>query len=182
VTDQLRLAYVLVTAVLKFNGTPWLPPEWDLGQIRFFGDHALLENNLFEHLHLVTNITINNPNLVVMEDVQSTGMQAPQPSPHDTLLSQGVRNLTLHSLGACLAQIGDWEFRDKADVSEIRRMAARGSRLGSRFHQIVQKCLYCDFGCGDDLKDPKLQRALCNDVVQPLDDMMKCLDIGTAPA
>jgi hypothetical protein len=64
--------------------------------------------------------------------------------------------------------------------------AKRMSRLvsaqsGSRYGEIVRKCLACDFGRGDDLSQPALQEGVYREVVcelMELEDLLRAMNLG----
>jgi hypothetical protein len=91
----------------------------------------------------------------------------------------GIRNVTLHSLGAALLQIGRWKSMDTEDVVLVCKAAAKPSRLGPRYDDLTTKCLYCDFGFGADLNKPQLQGAIYESVVYELEQMGGVLEAGS---
>jgi hypothetical protein len=114
-----------------------------------------------------------------MEGIDSTGMSQESPQSIDeTMLVYGIRNLTLHSLGVVLLQIGRWSRVEADDILQVRRLAQQVPRLGPKYRDLMQKCLNCDFGCGSSLTRPQLQQAVFEDVVEELDAMIRCLDIS----
>ena len=51
-----------------------------------------------------------------------------------------------------------------------RRLAkAADTDMGRNYHRIVERLVKCDFGCGNDLNDWRLQIAFYNDVICPPD-------------
>ena len=54
------------------------------------------------------------------------------------------------------------------------------AKMGGRYGEVVRKCLYCDFGKGDDLNQPGLQEAFYSEVVcelEKLEDSFKGLQL-----
>ena len=49
--------------------------------------------------------------------------------------------------------------------------------LGPRYQRIVQKCLQCNFGFGNDLETTNLQSAVYRGVVSELETMIDSLSI-----
>ena len=99
-------------------------------------------------------------------------------------LQSSIRNQFLFSLGIILVelgfrksfkdlqeQIGD-EISGKSEyVSAIRLAESLSKRMGSVYGNIVKQCLKCDFGCGEDLNNPKLQATFYKTVVQGLEGL-----------
>ena len=179
VRDQIRLAHALVIAVLKYGSTPWLSRDWSLDHIWFFGDQCQLSNELINHLHLVVDLIQDerSDSVTMDNNPQATTIPLTEEVLEDALLLHGIRDLTLYNLGVCPMQIGQWEVGDSYDVVGVRRVVAGSVLLGPRYQRLVRKCLNCDFGRGEDLQNRALQKALYNDVVRPLDEMMQALDL-----
>ncbi|KAK4233259.1 hypothetical protein C8A03DRAFT_39047 [Achaetomium macrosporum] len=101
-------------------------------------------------------------------------------SDHDAQLLCGIRNVTLHSLGVALLQIGRWELLHTQDLVVIRKAAAKPSRLGPRYDDLTARCLWCDFGFGADLNKPQLQEAIYERVIHELEQMVDLLERADA--
>ncbi|PNP37437.1 hypothetical protein TGAMA5MH_10671 [Trichoderma gamsii] len=177
IVSQLRLAHRLVSAVLKFNSTPWLKELWNVGDLAFFRQGNDLAESL-QTLHFGVELTHN---ALGSED---TAMELESPaslvhlSIEDAQYKHGVRNATLYSLGAALLAIGRWERVDHNDIEGIRRLASQRSYLGPVYQELTQKVLDCDFGYGKDLKKPRLQEAIYEMVILELESMIASLDIS----
>ncbi|KAK8060008.1 hypothetical protein PG996_009938 [Apiospora saccharicola] len=174
VPAQLRLALSLVKGVLQFQSTPWLQPLWRLQDLSFFQVNEGLAASL-DTLHIGTELTKGKQRDTVMAN-GSEDLASAQ-------LVHGIRNLTMHSLGVALLQIGQWDALKPEDIVEVRRIAdlsARDSRLGPRFQKLTQQCLDCDFGFGKDLNQPELQNAIYRDVVCELEGLIQTLE-GRSP-
>jgi hypothetical protein len=179
VVDQLRLARTIVSAVLYFSSTPWLAEYWGMKDLCFFLDHNDLQTSL-RTLNLgVRFLGTDGAQLEsTMEGVDGSDV-GKEPSPaavDETMLVYGIRNLTLHSLGVVLLQIGRWNRVDPSDIVQVRRLAQEVPRIGPKYRDLMQKCLNCDFGCGSNLARPQLQQAVYEDVVEELDAMIRSLD------
>ncbi|KAK8051671.1 hypothetical protein PG993_003056 [Apiospora rasikravindrae] len=160
VPSQLRLALSLVKGVLQFQSTPWLQPLWRLQDLSFFQVNESLAASLAT-VHIGTELTKGKQRDTVMANGSEDLGNAQ--------LVHGIRNLTMHSLGVALLQIGQWDALKPDDIAEVRRIADlsfHDSRLGPRFQRITQQCLDCDFGFGKDLSQPELQGAIYRDVVR----------------
>ncbi|KAL6901508.1 hypothetical protein GGI43DRAFT_358302 [Trichoderma evansii] len=177
IVSQLRLAHRLVSAVLKFNSTPWLNELWNTGDLSFFRQGDDLPRSL-QTLHFGVELIHNAP------DSEDSAMEVESPVNlghlpiEDAQYKHGVRNVTLFSLGAALLAIGRWERIDHNDIEGIRRLASQPSYLGAVYQELTQKVLDCDFGYGKDLKKPRLQEAIYEMVVLELESMIASLDIS----
>jgi hypothetical protein len=178
--DQLKLARTIVSAVLHFSSTPWLAEYWGMKDLCFFLDCNDLATSL-RTLNLGVRFLGSDAAQLegAMDGVDSTNVsQESPPAMDEAMLLYGIRNMTLHSLGAVLLQIGTWNRVEADDVLQVRRLAQQVPRLGPKYRDLMQKCLNCDFGCGSNLTRPQLQQAVYEDVFEELDDMIKCLDIS----
>jgi hypothetical protein len=177
VVGQLRLAHRLVSAVLKFNSTPWLNEVWSVGDLAFFRQGDDLTMSL-QTLHFGVELNHGGSELgdSAME-VESPASLA-HSSIEDAQYKNGVRNVTLYSLGAALLAIGRWERIDHNDIEGVRRLASQSCYLGPVYQELTQKVLDCDFGYGKDLKKPRLQEAIYETVVLELESMIASLDIS----
>jgi hypothetical protein len=184
VLHQLTLAYKLAAAVLQYYSTPWLPEDWDLQQVAYFTDDSQVPekdiSRKLQSLHLGT------------EFPSKTAVVLPQSQQEleDLKSVYGIRNLCLAKLGVALLEIclrGDFEISSSGsisnDVFHARRLLEKGHHslmtFGRRYLEIVRKCIYCDFGCGDRLDDESLRDAVYTEVVCRLEDVMndwkKCI-------
>ncbi|RYO91596.1 hypothetical protein DL764_008264 [Monosporascus ibericus] len=170
ISQQVRQALNLVQGVLKFHSTPWLPPYWRLQDLSYFEATEGLADSL-STLHVSTELSQGQQCGPLMAGANS-GML-------NTQRAWGIRNLTMHSLGVALLQIGQWDPLKPDDVVEVRRVAdiaERDSRLGPRYQKITQQCLDCDFGFGKDLAQLELQNAIYRDVVCELESLICALE------
>lgn len=187
VAEQLRLALKLVRAVLQFHATPWLKPLWHLQDLAYFQTDEGLSASL-STLHISTELVRRHPQQrdphdALMVDIDRLPNGKASSSEHELLVEAqrecGIRNLTMHSLGVALLQIGQWDPLRPDNIVEIRRvadLAASGSRLGPRYQRLTQKCLECDFGFGKDLAQPELQGAVYRDVACELEELISSLE------
>lgn len=183
VPEQVRLALKLVKGVLQFHSTPWLQPYWRLQDLSFFPTEDGLATSL-STLHISAELSKQQRvccDDAVMLDNHST--PGDEDGLIDAQLACGIRNMTMHSLGVALLQIGQWNVLRPDDIVEVRKvadLAGRDSRLGPRYQKITQQCLDCDFGVGKKLDDPQLQAAIYRDVVCELESLVSTLE-GTLP-
>lgn len=173
--EKIRLAKSLAMAVLQYHATPWLKLSWRSEDIFFFDRDELSvpQGKLFlKEPHL--NVKIRGPD-----------GQLPESS---TLAARSlVRNPLLFGLGIVLIEIAnsstlqglqqssdldDGQENEYTEYHVAKRLAnSLGREMGASYGKIVQKLLYCDFGCGDDLNDPELQARLHKDIVCELDEL-----------
>ena len=172
--ERLHLARLLATAVLQYHATPWLKGSWRSQDIYFFG--------LDEKSTLQQCLSLPAPHLNVC--VKGPNASLSRASAFSTL--GPIRNPLIFGLGVVLLEIGHAKtmktLQQPRDIQSnedqlteylaaIRLAGSIGRELGSTYGQIVQKCLYCDFGCGDDLNNPKLQAGFYQDVIKELEKL-----------
>ncbi|KAH6661153.1 hypothetical protein BKA67DRAFT_76623 [Truncatella angustata] len=168
VPQQVSIALRLARSVLRLHSTPWLQPLWTLRDLSYFQTDECLATSL-ETLH-ITNELLHQRLDSVMTDANVL-VQAQREC--------GIRNLTMHSLGVALLQIGQWNSLKPDDIADVRRiadLAGHDSRLGPRYQKIAQRCMDCDFGFGKDLAQPELQNAVYRDVVCELESLVRTLE------
>ncbi|PTB76785.1 hypothetical protein M440DRAFT_1438535 [Trichoderma longibrachiatum ATCC 18648] len=178
VVGQLQLAHRLVSAVLKFNSTPWLNEAWSVRDLAFFRQGEDLTMYL-QTLHFGVELIQSKPEPA--DSMSPMDVESPanlSQSFEDAQYKHGVRNITLYSLGAALLAIGRWERIDHNDIEGVRRLASQPCYLGPVYQELTQKVLDCDFGYGKDLKKPRLQEAIYEMVVLELESMIATLDIS----
>ncbi|KAI0140403.1 hypothetical protein BJ166DRAFT_542961 [Pestalotiopsis sp. NC0098] len=174
IPDQLQLALTLARGMLLFNPSPWWRSYWSLENVYYFpsnNDDADLAKSL-QTLHLSAEI---DPRQAMRDESYMSGRLSPA-EPQDAGEAQllyGIRNLALYSLGVALLQIDRWSTMNGDDVVAIRRLARQTSRLGPRFQEVVQKCVDCDFGQGDDLEKPMLRNAVYGSVICEIEDLIR---------
>ncbi|KAF4474658.1 hypothetical protein FAGAP_12779 [Fusarium agapanthi] len=171
VPSQLQLALRIVLAVLKFNSTSWLGECWGLQDLYFFEQGSDLTASL-RTLHIGVDWSKRSP-MEPME-VDSAGDAR---SFEDAKLVHGIRNATIYNLGVALLAIGRWAPVDSNDILHVRQMACQTCPLGSKYHEMTQKVLECDFGCGKDLSRPQLQQAIYDGIVLELESMIASLSL-----
>ncbi|KAF2176640.1 hypothetical protein K469DRAFT_606524 [Zopfia rhizophila CBS 207.26] len=193
--DQLTLAIKLTRTVLQFHSTAWLKECWSLADLALFGDRSQLSEDTLRKLHLTSQMPDSasiEPCDTAMEGVEA--MQTPVAlTPEQAELNHGIRNLAIFNLGKALLQIGCWrplhilhqmKLRQQHDPHYIKtaRFVASGRLLpglGPKYRDIVQKCLYNDFGFGHDLNKEELQTAINNQVISELESMIKDWSISS---
>lgn len=181
VVDQLKLARNMVVAVLKFHSTPWLQQYFVADDFRFFEVDTKLSSSL-RTLHFSVDLISKGRT----EPSESCMQGIDMPDTSEALIEEvenarmqyGIRNMTLWSLGAILLQIGRWsKISSLDDVVIVRKLSSQVPPLGPRYQQLTKKCLDCDFGYGDDLSKSRLQKALYENLVCELTEMIEGLSI-----
>lgn len=170
--EQLRLALRLARSVLQYHSTPWWRRNWCLSDLSYYQIDEELSTSLAT-LHIDAKL-VSRTDHMAMQRVLTEVPTAPQDDDAEMLC--GIRNVTLHSLGVALLQIGWWECLDTEDIVAVRKAASKPSRLGPRYDELTAKCLYCDFGFGADLNKPQLQGAIYENVVYELEQMVGLLE------
>ncbi|KAH7232464.1 hypothetical protein B0J15DRAFT_409110 [Fusarium solani] len=171
VPNQLQLALRIVLAVLKFNSTSWLGECWSLQDLYFFEQDSDLTASL-RTLHIGIDWSKRSP-----EELMEVDSAGDSRSFEDAKLVHGIRNATIYNLGVALLAIGRWAPVDSNDILHVRRMASQRCPLGSKYQEMTQKVLECDFGCGKDLSRPQLQQAIYDGIVLELESMISSLSL-----
>jgi hypothetical protein len=169
--EILHLAKLLASAVLNFHDTPLLKECWTTEDIIFFdvdkilnsqqpqlsGSFLAIFSGVFPNgpTHIPGSRRIRNPyNFTLGVILMEVGHQAP------------LQRLLNKSDSAC-GERSTEEIFDDAD----RLSRTMNTSLGAQFTRLVQKCINCDFGNGDDLRLPELQVAFHRDVICKLDEL-----------
>ncbi|CAO2648716.1 Nn.00g096650.m01.CDS01 [Neocucurbitaria sp. VM-36] len=179
---QYQLALRISMGVLQFHNTAWLPPTWKLQDVSVFGSQ--LSPATLKTLHLSTRFES-------MPQAQRAVAGAPSTptSNIDTLtpvdacckrICPGIYNETLFSLGIALLEIAHWQSfttlsqDDPDDFYAAHRLVRGPPPLGPKYRKIVERCLRCDFGAGNEnLEDSDLQHAVWSKVVYPLEALIR---------
>jgi hypothetical protein len=174
---QLTLAHQLAVATLQYHSTSWLAPDWGLQDISYFDNSAIRTpdelSEQLQSLHLSTQFPSTN----------SSGVCGVAPEHKDLRDDYGIRNLPLAKLGVVLLEVGSQaEINSLSSASAphdvirarkvLRDPPSSIQHLGKRYLKIAQKCIDCDFSCGDDLSDENLRSAVYTDVVCGLESMI----------
>jgi hypothetical protein len=175
VHGQMKLALRIARSMLQYHSTPWWRSSWSLADLSYFDIDTELSNSLAT-LHIDTKLPRDQGALVMQDMQQQVADEVEADNDDDARLFCGIRNLTLYNLGVALLQIGRWETLETDDIIKVRKAAGKASRLGPRYDALTEKCLYCDFGFGDDLEKPQLQSAVYDSVICELEHMTKLLE------
>ncbi|MCJ1466393.1 hypothetical protein MMC07_005012 [Pseudocyphellaria aurata] len=173
--EKLCLAKSLAKAVLQYHATPWLKMSWRSKDILFFDrDEQCVPDGKLLLTEPHVNVKVNGPD--------------EHHSPMSNLETRNiVRNPLLFGLGVVFIEIAnsstlrrlqlpldldDGEENQYTEYHLAKRLASCvGRELGASYGKIVNKLLFCDFGCGDDLNDRELQARFHTDVVCELDEL-----------
>ena len=170
--DRFSLAKTLAIAVLQYHSTPWLKVSWRSEDIYFLGNELVSPQD---------SPSIASPHLKVkVKGPCGQLSRASELPPHNL-----ARNPLLFSLGVVLLEIAHTSTMEKlqrpvdldngredlyTEFFAARRLAKSAKTdMGPTYHNIVEKVVECDFGCGMDLNDPRLQAAFHHDVICPLE-------------
>lgn len=177
--ERLNIARTLAMAVLRFYSTPWLIDSWHSdGIFLFSGSDApgALPEKLHSPFISVKVASVSTKGKTVAADVSKISMA--HVVPNLLLFRLGIIFLELAYSATFNALRTSYLFNNivlppeesAADFVRARMLAdGVGTLLGIDFATIVKKCLRCDFGCGEDLTDPKLRVRLYEDVVCKLE-------------
>ncbi|KAK3681307.1 hypothetical protein B0T22DRAFT_387822, partial [Podospora appendiculata] len=172
VVHQLETAFKVSSAVLKFDQTPWRPDSWGLRNLSFFNQSDDLSSSL-ETLHLAVEMDGQHG---TNQDAASGGdpmdIDPADSESQGNMLSSGIRNVSLWSLGVVLLAIGHWQVVDPSNVVEVRELISKPCQLGNDYRRLAKRVLDCDLGKGDNLRDPMLQRAFCSGVLGKLEGLI----------
>jgi hypothetical protein len=171
--DRVRLARLLATAVLRFHATPWLKYTLCSTDIFLYSVDASLINSISVRDEVYLKTSIRGPD--------SPSLREPLP-----LNQPLVRNPDIFALGVLLLELAfeaplhslqkPTDVASHEDQNTDYYIADRvrltvSSMLGTRYADLVRKCIHCDFGRGDDLNAIGLQESFYVEVVQELEDL-----------
>jgi hypothetical protein len=159
VVGQLRIAHKLAIVVLQYNETLWLPNDWRLLDIHCLGTNTSTDATTLKTLHVSSEIR-NDPNAMRVDRVQLSRNTVANET------RQGITNPILFCLGIALLEIAYWspieakmiEEDESNPVLATRRLQNdRSIPLSPEYLSIAKRCLWCDFGFGDQLSEKGLQ-------------------------
>lgn len=169
--DRIRLAKQLAMAVLSYHATPWLKSSWNSNEVFLYG----------------TDTTSVGPMNGPYIDVSVKGPHGPLSRASTLPCRTFAPNAFMFGLGVMLLELAfeaplrtmQRPIDSDSDQDEryieffiAKRLSKIVSRpLGSKYAEIVRKCLQCDFGRGDDLEDPSLQQCFYQEVVCGLEEL-----------
>lgn len=166
--ERIKLARLLALAALQFHASPWLENSWRSNHI-LLHDRASLDTQASKGLDQDKENPLYLEVRLRCQVASLKSRRAP-----DSL----VRNETLFYLGVMLMEIATQrpfselssEGHDQPEFSAaVTASKTFDCDLGTTYREIIDKCLWCDFGSGEDLSQEKLQRQFHNDVVSELE-------------
>lgn len=181
--SRLRLARLLAEAVLQHHESNWIPEIWESSDVVFFIDPkkaAAASRNGYSNIcestpHIETRVVGNSSRRAYI---------CPDTSP--------IRNTILCRLAIIMLELAyeaplrSIEADDglenptsdavcdplEKDYLLAKKHLSNASRcLGLPYKKLVEKCLTCDFGSGQDLADAGLQRQFYSDIVVGLQEI-----------
>jgi hypothetical protein len=191
---QLTLAHRLAIPMLQYHDTSWLPLDWSLRDISYFEGITRQQPDVIseklQSLHLSMQFTgpVSDNSIEEVCQNQNSQHQVSKidvAQPHQDLkYLYGIQNLPLAKLGVALLEIGcqtDIKSlnlaltpRDLISTKEILLDPPKSiSSLGIGYLKILQKCIDCDFSCGNDLRSSDLRDAVYTEVVCGLESQIK---------
>ncbi len=166
---RLSIAANLARSVLMFWGSPWVRSSWTSHDVLFPGaavddesDHADVDRIFVEAVVKESNLS--------EDSVTSLRPFAP----NALLFGLGVMllELSFETAWQNMQDDNEHEAGPHSEFFTVTRMSKKISpTLGITYANIVQKCLRCDFGHGDDLSNPALQEAFYREVVLKLEQL-----------
>jgi hypothetical protein len=162
----IRLARYLATAVLYYHATPWLDKPWHSDDIYFLDSTS--GNYLLQRTHIPPYFITSIPHT-------NRSRKRKYLSRNPVLFKLAVMFLEL-AYQAPFSALYD-PHESQQDDSQLvleydtaRRLAdASNTKICAGFQQIIEKCLYCDFGEGDNFKSIALQHAFHRDIIGGLE-------------
>lgn len=183
-SDRLSLSRKLATAVLQFYSTPWLRSSWSSNDVLF----QLQSNGDPGQIHGLkepfVDVSVRGSTIDTSIDQSSTCYPF---APNDFLFGLGVMLLELayqrplQSLQQPCDAANSHDDRHTLFFTAKRVSRLVSTKSGSRYGEIVRKCLSCDFGRGDDLSQPALQEGVYREVIcelKELEDLLRAMDLG----
>jgi hypothetical protein len=175
--EKLRLARLLALAVLRFRASPWLAESWSSSDIYFFSmeEGTQQESALkFPCLNVQLSTKSATANQTTYPDFNASSI-----GPNPILFSLGVALIELGYDAPLQALRRDDDlkggvsnqFTDYFTAKRLGKLVSK--RLNTRYGRLVEKCLTCNFGVGNELESPELQSAVVSNVVSELEECLK---------
>jgi hypothetical protein len=161
--ERLRLSRKLATAILQFYFTPWLRNSWSSSDVLFQMQSPSSFGQIEELKEPFVDVSVRDLTVATSGGRPSACYPF---APNDFLFGLGVMLLELAFQKPLRSMQKSCDVSNSQDERHTLFFTAkRMSRLvsaksGSRYGEIVRKCLACDFGRGDDLGKPALQEGV----------------------
>jgi hypothetical protein len=180
--ERIRIAKYLATAVLYYHSIPWLNESWRSDDVHFFHDEGSPR-----YLQEITRPALPYMNASV-RGRNSPGLSKSSSSDDHYI----IRNRILFSLGVIFLELafeaplknlqhptdlspGETELLTQY-VTAMRLSKRTSSRVCKSYQEVVEKCLQCDFGCGNDFNSTTLQEAFYRSVIGELGRLEKLFE------
>lgn len=182
--ERLRLSKKLAIAVLQFYSTPWLRNSWGSSDVLFQLQQPSSTGPIEDLKEPFVDVPVRDPTAATTSVHTTTCYPF---APNDFLFGLGVMLLELAYQKPLRSMQQPCDVANSQDERHTLFFTAkRMSRLvsaksGSRYGEIVRKCLACDFGRGDDLSQPALQEGVYREVVcelAELEELLRGMNIG----
>jgi hypothetical protein len=183
-SERLCLSKKLAAAVLHFYSTPWLRNSWSSSDVLFQIHSASNKSQIDSLKEPFVDVSVGDSNFVQNAGHPPTCYPF---APNDFLFGLGVMLLELAFQQPLRYMRQPCDVANSEDERHILFFTAkRMSRLvstksGTRYGEIVRKCLACDFGRGDDLSKPALQEGVYREVIcelTELEELLRKMDLG----
>lgn len=182
--ERLRLSRKLATAVLQFYATPWLRNTWSSSDVLFQLQHPSSMGQIEGLKEPFVDVSFRD-STIATNDTQPTTCYPF--APNDFLFGLGVMLLELayqkplRSMQQACDVANSQDERHTLFFTAKRMSRLVSAKSGSRYGEIVRKCLACDFGRGDDLSQPALQEGVYREVVcelTELEELLRAMNLG----
>jgi hypothetical protein len=182
--ERLRLSRKLATAVLQFYSTPWIRNSWSSSDVLFQLQSPPSLGQIEELKEPFVDVSVRDMTVATSGGQPTTCYPF---APNDFLFGLGVMLLELAFQKPLRSMQQPCDVASSQDERHTLFFTAkRMSRLvsaksGSRYGEIVRKCLACDFGRGDDLSKPALQEGVYREVIcelTELEELLRAMDLG----
>lgn len=183
-SDRLSLSRKLATAVLQFYSTPWLRSSWSSSDVLFQLQSNADPGQIQGLKEPFVDVSVRGSTIDTTTDQPSTCYPF---APNDFLFGLGIMLLELayqrplRSLQQPCDAANSHDDRHTLFFTAKRVSRLVSTKFGSRYGEIVRKCLSCDFGRGDDLSQPALQEGVYREVVcelKELEELLRAMDLG----
>ena len=178
--EKFRFCKLLTIAMLQFHTTPWLATTWRSQDILVSklldssGDSG--DPHLRDLASLYTNVPIK---CTKSKPTQNRESERYPFSANSFLFGLGVIMLEIAFEKPLRSMRHSADFDQclddrHTDFFTARRLSATdlaSTEMGIPFSRIVDKCIFCNFGRGEDLHQPALQASIYRDVVCELSRM-----------
>lgn len=187
--SRIKLARVLAEALLQHHDSRWIPQKWKSSNIVFFTDRPELRRGF-------SSVCESTPHL---ETIVATASATTEVGCKSACYS-AIRHPLLARLAIILLEIAyqaplhsiDSEREENEYATQLRpncedpdvqdyllakeHLKNCEHTLGVKYKRLVEKCLGCDFGCGDDMKDVELQKKYYKNVIVGLQEIEEGLE------